>query len=113
MNVESIIDALKIIAAVAVFFVWVVRYANIKEEFEKYGFPKWFRDLIGIMKISFTIMLQSINEQIVLLGAFGIVFLMGGAILTHIKVKNPLKEMMPAITMISIGLVILSSLFWA
>ena len=110
MNFESIIDALKIIAAVAVFFVWVVRYANIKKEFEKFGFPSLFRDMIGILKISFTVMLQSLNEQIVLLGAFGIVFLMSGAILTHIKVKNPVKEMLPAIAMISIGLIILYSL---
>jgi hypothetical protein len=112
MNFESIIDALKIIAGVAVFFVWVVRYANIKKEFEKFGFPSWFRDMIGILKISFTVMLQSLNEQIILLGAFGIVFLMSGAIFTHIKVKNPMKEMLPAIAMISIGLIILSSLIY-
>ena len=66
--------------------------------------------MIGILKISFTVMLQSLNEQIILLGAFGIVFLMIGAILTHIKVKNPFREMLPAIAMISIGLIILLSL---
>lgn len=110
MNFETIIEALKIVAAVAVFFVWVVRYSNIKKEFEIFGFPSWFRDLVGILKISFTIMLQSNNYETVLLGALGIVFLMSGAILTHIKVKNPVKEMLPAIAMISIGLIIFSSM---
>ncbi len=110
MNFESIVDALKIITVVAVFFVWVVRYANIKKEFKGFGFPSWFRDMIGILKISFAVMLQSSNEQIILLGAFGIVFLMSGAIFTHIKVKNPIREMLPAITMILISSTILLSL---
>ena len=52
---ENLIDALKIIVVVAVFFVWVVRYENIKKEFEDYKLPKWFRDFVGILKISFSI----------------------------------------------------------
>ena len=52
---ENLIDALKIIVVVAVFFVWVVRYENIKKEFEDYKLPKWFRDFVGILKISFSV----------------------------------------------------------
>ena len=37
--IENIIEALKIIAGVAVFFVWVVRYENIKKEFVQYKIP--------------------------------------------------------------------------
>ena len=59
ISIESIVEALKIIATVSIFFVWFVRYKNIKKEFQKYGFPRWFRDLIGIMKISFCIMLSN------------------------------------------------------
>jgi hypothetical protein len=29
-----------------------------------------------------------------------------GAVATHIKVKNPIKDVVPAITMLSIGLII-------
>ena len=32
-SIEVLIEALKIIAAVAVYFVWVVRYDNIKKNF--------------------------------------------------------------------------------
>ena len=57
-SIEVFIEALKIIAAVAVYFVWVVRYDNIKKEFSDYKLPEMFRDLVGILKISFTVMLQ-------------------------------------------------------
>ena len=109
VKIEILIEALKIVAAVAVFFVWVVRYDNIKKEFERFGFPSWFRDMVGILKISFTFMLHSANNDTVLLGSFGIVSLMIGAILTHVKIKNPITEMFPAISMLSIGILILYS----
>lgn len=91
----------------AVFFVWVVRYDNIKKEFKEYGLPRWFRDMVGILKISFTVMLQLITTEIVLIGSFGIVILMGGAVITHLRVKNPIRNMLPAIIMLTIGLTIL------
>ena len=60
-----ILECLKIIATISILFVWFVRYDNIKKEFEAYNFPTWFRDLIGILKISFIIMLHSnINQTI-------------------------------------------------
>ena len=105
-SIEVLIEALKIIAAVAVYFVWVVRYDNIKE-FSDYKLPKMFRDLIGILKISFTVMLQFDDSNLIIIGSLGIVILMLGAVATHLKVKNPPKTMLPAVTMLSIGLIIL------
>tara|TARA_B100001750_G_scaffold35684_1_gene25398 strand:- start:1044 stop:1397 length:354 start_codon:yes stop_codon:yes gene_type:complete len=104
---ENLIDALKIIVVVAVFFVWVVRYENIKKEFEDYKLPKWFRDFVGILKISFSIMLQSNRQDTILIGTFGIILLMSGAVITHIRVKNPKRKMVPAIAMLTICLIIL------
>ena len=37
----SAIYALKILVVGSIFFVWVVRYQNIIEEFKAYGFPAW------------------------------------------------------------------------
>ena len=34
VSIVSIVGALKVVAGVAIFFVWVVRYDNIKKEFE-------------------------------------------------------------------------------
>ena len=106
-NIDVAIEALKIIAAVSVYFVWVVRYDNIKKEFKSYELPKMFRDLVGILKISFTVMLQFEDNNLVTIGSLGIVVLMLGAVATHLRMKNPVRDMLPAITMLSIGLVIL------
>ena len=106
-SIEVFIEALKIIAAVAVYFVWVVRYDNIKKEFSDYKLPKMFRDLVGILKISCTVMLQFDDNNLIIVGSLGIVILMLGAVGTHIQVKSPLKLMLPALTMLSISLIIL------
>jgi amino acid transporter len=65
-----------------------------------------FRDFIGILKISFTVMLQFENNNLIIIGSLGIVVLMLGAVATHVRMKNPAKDMLPAITMLSIGLII-------
>ena len=102
-----IIEAIKIIITVSVFFVWFVRYKNIKKEFVKYKYPRWFRDLVGILKISFAIMLQLQNEQLIIIGSVGIVILMSGAVVTHLRIKSGFRNILPSITMLIIGLVIL------
>ena len=70
-TLDNIIEALKIISGVAIFFVWVVRYDNIKREFSEYKLPTWLRDLVGILKISFAEMLQFSNIETVKIGAIG------------------------------------------
>ena len=49
--------SLQALVAASVFFVWVVRYANIIQEFKQYGLPDWLRDLVGILKMTFSLML--------------------------------------------------------
>ena len=107
IQISILIDSLKIIAGVAVFFVWVVRYDNIKKEFINYNLPNWLRDLVGILKISFAIMLQFQNIVLIMIGSVGIVLLMSGAVVTHIKIKSNFRNILPSITMLVIGLLIL------
>tara|TARA_B100000579_G_C22505273_1_gene698873 strand:+ start:136 stop:477 length:342 start_codon:yes stop_codon:yes gene_type:complete len=108
IQISILIDALKIIVGVTVFFVWVVRYDNIKKEFIDYDLPNWLRDLVGILKISFAIMLQFQNQQLIIIGSIGIVILMSGAVFTHLRIKSNFKNILPSITMLTIGLIILS-----
>ena len=107
ISIESLIEALKIIATVSIFFVWFVRYKNIKKEFQNYGFPRWFRDLIGIMKISFCIMLHSSVSETVMIGSLGISVLMLGAFFTHMRVQNSFREYVASVAMLSISSLIL------
>ena len=60
-------DALKLIVGVSIFFVWVVRYSNIIEEFKQFQLPDWLRDMVGIFKLSFAVMIQSDSAQLCLL----------------------------------------------
>ncbi|MBT7524318.1 MAG: DoxX family protein [Candidatus Marinimicrobia bacterium] len=91
---------LKILVATSIFFVWVIRYDNIIIEFKNYNYPDWLRDLVGILKLSFGLMLILDDRLIILTGATGLVFLMLAAVGTHIKVKNNLNHALPAISQI-------------
>jgi hypothetical protein len=106
MTMLSFIEVLKIIVFTSVLFVWVVRYDNIISEFKEYKLPAWVRDFVGILKISFVIMLLNSDPFLVLLGSAGIVLLMLGALFTHFRVKNPVKKMLPSVTLLIISLVI-------
>ena len=106
ISLESLILALKIIIASSVFFVWVVRYENIINEFNQYQLPDWLRDTVGILKISFTAMLFFQDINLILLGSIGIVLLMLAALGTHIKIKNPIEKMFPAMIVLIITITI-------
>lgn len=102
----SLVEVIKIIVLAAVLFVWVVRYENIIKEFKEYQLPAWFRDFVGILKISFVVMLLNDDKTVVLLGSGGIVILMLGAFFTHIRVKNPVSKMLPSATLMTLSLII-------
>lgn len=74
--------SLQALVAASVFFVWVVRYDNIVHEFQAYRLPDWLRDLVGILKLTFALMLLIGIErgQFAVIGGIGIALLMGGGI---------------------------------
>ena len=109
VSIESIVGALKVVAGVAIFFVWVVRYDNIKKEFEHYGLPNWIRDVVGILKISFVAIIQFHDPEYVRMGSLGITVLMLGAVYTHIRMKSPFMKYIPSVAMLGISLIILVS----
>jgi hypothetical protein len=102
MIADHLFMALKIILASSIFFVWVVRYENIIKEFSEYGFPNWFRDFIGIIKISFCGILISGNADLLQLAAGSMAILMAAAFVTHIKFKHTLQQMLPSLGLLTI-----------
>jgi hypothetical protein len=100
-------DVLKIIVFSSILFVWVIRYANIVEEFKSYGYPEWLRDIVGILKISCAIMLMNHSEQVAKIGASGIAVLMLAAVLTHFKVKSSFSKILPSLTLLMASLIII------
>jgi uncharacterized membrane protein YphA (DoxX/SURF4 family) len=105
---ETLLVLLQSLVATSIFFVWVVRYDNIVLEFKEYGLPPALRDLVGILKLFFALLLiiGIWQPQYALIGAAGIAFLMGCAVITHIRVKNPAFKMAPALSLLVISVTI-------
>ena len=99
---------LQALVAASIFFVWGIRYANIVEEFKHFRLPEWLRDLVGIFKIAFALMLLiGIGRgPFAVVGGIGIAILMGCALVTHLRVKNPAIKLLPALTLLILSLVI-------
>ncbi len=100
--------SLQALVAASIFFVWVVRYDNVVEEFQHYGLPIWLRDVVGILKLTFSLMLLIGIERlpVAVAGGIGIAVLMGGAVFTHIRVKNSFYKMLPSLTLLILSLLI-------
>ena len=105
---SDLFEVLKIVASCSIIFVWFIRYDNIKKEFREYGLPSWFRDIVGILKISSIAMLHSLNPKIVLIGASTIAALMLGAVLTHVKHKDTFRNTIASISMLIISILMIS-----
>ena len=99
---------LQALVAAAVFFVWVVRYANIIHEFKQYGLPDWVRDLVGILKMTFALLLLIGVErpQFAVVGGVGIALLMLAAFVTHLRAKNPIFKMLPCLSLLVLAALI-------
>lgn len=100
--------SLQALVAASIFFVWVVRYANIVQEFKQYQYPDWLRDLVGILKMTFSLMLIIGIERkpFAVAGGIGIAVLMAAAFVTHLRVKNPVFKMLPSLTLLVFSAII-------
>lgn len=109
-GMSNLTIALQALVATSIFFVWVVRYDNIVDEFTQYGLPNWLRDLVGILKMTFALFLLIGIERgwFAVFGGMGIAVLMGAAVYTHVRVKNPVFKMLPASAM----LILSASIAW-
>lgn len=101
--------AIQIAISLSIFNVWILRYSkqtiwrggeakSMKEEFEIYGLPHWFLNLIGFLKLSLALLLLAgvFVPALIKPAAIGIAVLMLGAIGMHIKVKDSLIKSLPA-----------------
>ena len=107
VSLDILIELIKIVSSIAIFFVWVVRYENIRKEFNDYNLPTWLRDLTGILKLSFAWMLHSSDPIIVVAGASGITLLMLAAVVTHVRLKSTFRRYIASVTMLLLSITIL------
>lgn len=97
--------SLQALVAASIFFVWVVRYDNIIAEFKQYGLPDWLRDFVGILKLTFALLLLIGIERkpLAVAGGVGIAALMACAFVAHLRVKNPPAKIAPCVSLLFIG----------
>ena len=107
VSLDILIELIKVISSVAIFFVWVVRYENIRKEFDDYNLPTWLRDLTGILKLSFAWMLHFSDPIIVVAGSSGITLLMLSAVVTHVRLKSNFRDYIASVTMLLLSITIL------
>ena len=115
---------LNLVIAFSIFNVWIIRYnqetkwrgkdsKSLKEEFQVYGLPIWFMYIIGLLKLSLSILLiiGMWFPKISFYASLTMIVLMIGALLMHLKVNDPLKKSLPAFTIIVllIGTILQSS----
>ena len=116
---ETIQNIIQIVIAIGIFNVWILGYGkssswrggeakNMKEEFQVYGLPSWFVGVIGFLKILFALMLivGLWFPALVQPAAIGIAVLMLGAIVMHIKVKDPVTKSLPAFSLLVLSAIV-------
>jgi uncharacterized membrane protein YphA (DoxX/SURF4 family) len=107
-----LVIAIQLVIALGILNVWLIRSRwatdyrggnakNLKEEFEVYGLPRWFMGVVGFFKILFAVMLIAgiWVPNLTKPAAIGMAVLMLGAVSMHIKVKDPLKKALPALSL--------------
>lgn len=113
---------INLIIALTLLNVWLIRFnkntpfrggeANsMIQEFSVYGLPSWFMYLIGFLKIMFAILLI-IGIWITDLNFYSYIslsILMIGAIIMHLKVKDPIIKSVPALSILTLLLAILGN----
>lgn len=118
---NSITVFLQLFVAFGLLNVWVIRNnhatpyrgsnsSSLKSEFAAYGLPLWSFYVIGFIKISsaLLLLLGLWIPFLVFPSALVISLMMVGALCMHIKVRDPVKKLLPALIMLfcSIGICI-------
>ena len=106
-------------AGLGIYNVWLLRFkkstayrggnaGNLKEEFAYYGLPAWSVFVIGFLKLSSAtgLLLGIFSPIVVLPSALLLAVLMAGALSMHIKVRDPLKKAIPALSLLVLTLTI-------
>ncbi len=114
---NNIFLVIQIILSLGLLNVWVIRFKsatpyrggsakNLKEEFQVYGLPQWFVYFIGALKLctAVALMVGIWISEIVFPASLVLVILMLGALLMHIKVKDPVIKSIPALMMFLLSL---------
>jgi hypothetical protein len=80
------------------------------EEFAAYGLPAWSCYLVGFLKVAsaFGLLAGLFYPSLVLPAAAVIAVLMAGALAMHIKVGDPFKKSLPALSLLLLSAIMIA-----
>ena len=114
--VEYFLIALQLIVALGILNVRLLRAGkatpdrggeaeNLCEEFAAYGLPFWFMCVVAVLKVSLALSLIAAIwfHRAAQPAAIGLGLLMLGALVMHLKVKDPIKKALPSIAVLAMS----------
>ncbi|NNL02757.1 MAG: DoxX family protein [Eudoraea sp.] len=120
MEIYYVNIAVKVFIFLSIINVWFFRFgkatawragnaSSMKEEFKAYGLSGTVMYLIGGLKVLSAILLVASIwlPNLATPAAAGIAVLMLGAIIMHLKVKDPIKKSFPALSFLVLSLLII------
>ena len=120
---ETLVQICQIIVGCGLLNVWLLRYnkstayrggtaSNMREEFAAYGLPAWSCYLVGFLKVAsaFALLAGLLPDLsiVVLPAAVIVAVLMAGAVAMHLKVGDPFKKSVPALSVLALCAVIIA-----
>lgn len=113
---ENLVIAAQLVIALGLFNVWVLRFGkptayrggaaqNMREEFAVYGLPNWALFAVGALKLTIAGLLiaavwfAGLRQP----AAATLALLMLGAVLMHLRVRDPLVRSVPALSMLALS----------
>lgn len=117
---QQLVSLFQVVIGLSVIRVWTINFnkstpwrgggaRNMKEEFTAYGLPMWMVYFVGILKVIFSIGLIAglWIPELISFSASGIAIFMFFAFLMHVKIKDPIKKSIPALTFMVLSLLII------
>jgi hypothetical protein len=118
---QTIVHICQIIVGLGLLNVWLLRFnkptayrggtsANMLGEFAAYGLPAWSCYLVGFLKVASAIALLAglLYPAPVLPAALIVTLLMAGAVAMHVKVGDPFKKFVPALSVLVLCVIIIA-----
>ena len=84
----------------------MVRYPKIVVEFQEWKLPDWLRDSVGIVNLTLSLMLLIGIDRGQFAIGIGLSLLRVTAFTEHLRVKSPIVEMLPSLTLLALSMLI-------
>lgn len=118
---KTFVQLCQIIVGCGLLNVWLLRFnkhtayrgglaTNMVSEFAAYGLPAWSCYLVGFLKVASALALLAglLHPSLALPAAAVVAILMAGAVAMHLKVGDPFKKSLPAISMLILCAIIIA-----